>query len=93
MVGESEEEKISLDGKCELRPWLVLKMPVARQAKHETCVRGMAMVCSRPVALLSASAGLPNSELADGTLRPLPLSPRSQARRAATDGVRSFGFG
>jgi len=42
MVGENEEVKFSLDGKCEPRPWLVLEMPVARQAKHETC--GNAMV-------------------------------------------------
>jgi hypothetical protein len=50
MVGESEEEKFSLGGKCEQRAWLVLKMPVGRQAKHETCVGGMA-------ALLGLCAG------------------------------------
>lgn len=46
MVCESKEEKFSLGGKCEQHPWLALKMPVARQAKHETCVRGMAIVLS-----------------------------------------------
>jgi hypothetical protein len=59
MAGESEEVKFSLGGKCEQRPWLVLKMPVGRQAKHETCVGGMAMVLY--------SDQCPNSELADGT--------------------------
>jgi hypothetical protein len=87
MVGESEEEKLSLGGKCEQRPWLVLKMPVARQAKHETCVRGMAMVLySDPVLVLAS-----NSVLADGTSTAVAAFSGSQARRAAIDGVRSFG--
>ena len=85
MAGESEEVKFSLGGRCEQRPWLVLKMPVARQAKHETCVRGMAMVqYSTPTQCWCS-----NSELADGTVR-CRLFPRlfsqgsgSLARRAA----------
>ena len=44
MAGENEKVELSLCEKCEQRPWLVLQMPVARQAKHETCVKGMAMV-------------------------------------------------
>lgn len=90
VVGESEEEKLSLGGKCEQRPWLVLKMPVARQAKHETCVRGMARVLySDPVLVLAS-----NSVLADGrrdVYGRCRFLPGSQARRAAIDGVRSFG--
>jgi hypothetical protein len=72
MVAESEEEKFSLGGKCERRPWLVLKMPVARQAKHETCVRGMAMVLSACCFTPSQCSQLAGRE----RLRPLPFSPR-----------------
>jgi hypothetical protein len=72
MVGESEEEKLSLGGKCEQRPWLVLKMPVGRQPKHETCVRGMAMVLyPDPVLVLALQLRIGRRRL-----RPLPLSPR-----------------
>jgi hypothetical protein len=88
MVGESEEEKLSLGGRCERYPWLVLKMPVARQAMHETCVRG--------IALSSLASPASNSDLADGErLRPLPVSPRvagPESRRAgepAINGARS----
>lgn len=91
MVGESEEEKFSLGGKCERRPWLVLKMPVGRQAKHETCVRGMAMVLSA-CSFTPSQCWPQNSELADGTSTAVAVF--SQGRRPGEppiDGVHSFG--
>jgi hypothetical protein len=40
MSVRARKGEFSLDGKYEQVRWLVWKMPVARQAKHGTCVRG-----------------------------------------------------
>jgi len=76
MVGSSEETKFSLGGKYEQLPWFVWKMPVARQAKHGTCVQDSDNGTLR-LQLYSELCWPPTSELTmTGRLRLLPVSPR-----------------
>ena len=84
MAGENEKVKLSLCGKCEQRPWLVLQMPVARQAKHETCVKGMAMALYPDLACWPPTPSWPTERSVAGFFpRVRVVGPESRYQRSS----------
>jgi hypothetical protein len=73
MLVRARKGEFSLDGKYEQVHWLVWRMPVARQAKHGTCVRERENGILKPQAQLRVSAQ-PDSAAVAVHFPPIKLS-------------------